>query len=131
MNHTACGTFTVILTAQQSAAEHGVNLSRLRLQKTFSGDLTGTSEGEMLSAVSNTPGSAGYVAIERVHGSLHGRHGSFVFQHSGHMDQGGQQLDIRVVADSASGDLLGLRGDFRLTIDAGVHHYQFAYSLPD
>lgn len=75
-------------------------------------------------------GSAGYVAIERVTGTLRGRSGSFVFQHAGTMDRGAQRLAITVVPDSGSGELRGLAGAFEIQIEAGTHRYAFRYTLP-
>jgi len=84
MTTRASGTFEVQLTAQ--APENGAEdatLGRLSIGKQFHGDLEGTSEGQMLTAGTAVRGSAGYVAIERVSGTLHGRSGTFVLQHSG------------------------------------------------
>ncbi len=89
-----------------------------------------TGRGEMLTALTPVRGSAGYVAIERVTGTLHGRAGSFVFQHTGTMRQGAQRLSISVVPDSGTGALAGLEGDFKLTVVDGRHLYEFEYSLP-
>ena len=86
--------------------------------------------GEMLTALTPVKSSAGYVAIERVTGTLHGRSGSFVFQHSGRMNRGAQQLSITLVPDSGSGDLIGLAGTFKLNVVDGKHSYEFEYSLP-
>lgn len=131
----ACGTFEVKMEPQAAAPEtaavegSGTQLGRMRLHKRFSGDLQATGDGQMLTAVSDTPGSAGYVAIERVVGTLHGRRGSFVFQHSGSMDHGAQTLSISVVPGSGSGELAGLAGRFVLRIEDGQHFYDFDYTL--
>lgn len=104
--------------------------ARRALDKQFSGDLVGSGCGEMLSAGTATPGSAVYVAIEQVTGTLHGRPGSFVFRHTGTMDRGQPSLTITVVPDSGTGELAGLRGDFQLEIVDGEHRYTFDYTLP-
>jgi hypothetical protein len=134
IKHIAKGTFTVEMTPQGGAADTPAGmapLGRLLLSKVFSGDIAGSSSGEMLTAVTATPGSAGYVALERVVGTVHGRSGSFVMQHSGLMSQaGGQQLTIVIVPGSGSGELAGIDGHFTLKIDAGLHHYELAYTLP-
>jgi hypothetical protein len=104
---------------------------RMSIDKQFHGDLDAVSKGEMLAAMTQVKGSAGYVAIERVTGSLHGRSGSFVLQHSGSMNRGAQQLSITVVADSGTGQLAGLTGDMAIQIDGGTHSYDFEYTLPD
>src|SRR4051794_321731 len=105
----ASGHFIVKITPEwNDAAADGGSLGRMALDKQFHGDLEGTSRGIMLTAGTSTKGSAGYVAIERVSGSLDGRQGSFVLQHSGTMNRGAPQLTITVVPDSGSGQLTGL-----------------------
>jgi hypothetical protein len=127
----ATGTFEVKLQPQANLdSEAGAALARLSLDKQFVGDLVGVGRGEMLSAVTSTKGSAGYVAIERFNGTVHGRKGSFVFQHSGQMNRGAQQLAISVVPDSGVDELLGITGVFKINIVDGKHFYEFEYSLP-
>jgi hypothetical protein len=70
----------------------------------------------MLSAGGAVKGSAGYVAIERVTGTLHGRRGSFTLQHFATMTRGEPHLNIVVVPDSGSGELTGLRGAMKIVI---------------
>ena len=102
----------------------------MSLDKQFHGDLEATSKGEMLTAMSAVKGSAGYVAMERVTGTLKGRNGSFALQHSGTMARGAQQLVITVVPDSGEGDLKGLAGTMAIEIADGKHSYVLEYSLP-
>jgi len=131
MQAVAKGSFTVqIKPAVEPDVAEGVSLARMSLDKRFEGDLVGTGKGEMLSALTPVKGSAGYVAIERVTGTLHGRAGSFVFQHAGTMDQGAQSLSITVVPGSGTGALAGISGRFGLTIVDGKHLYEFSYELP-
>lgn len=130
MNRHARGTFEVQLTPQPLAdATADPGLGRLAIAKVFAGDLVGSSRGEMLSARTAVEGSAGYVAIEQVNGTLHGRAGSFVLHHSGTMNRGAQQLTITVVPDSGTGELVGLAGIMSLQIADGVHAYELAYTL--
>jgi len=127
----AKGSFTVDMSPQGEAdARDGVSLGRLSLRKRFEGDLDATGEGQMLTAVTPVKGSAGYVAIERVTGTLSGRAGAFVLQHTGTMDQGAQQLSITVVPDSGAGALAGIAGALRIRIADGQHFYEFEYELP-
>jgi len=127
----ASGTFEVKLLRQPLApAGADPTLGRMTIDKTFSGDLQGTSEGEMLTAGSAVKGSAGYVAIERVSGSLHGRAGVFVLQHMGVMNRGAPQLSVTVVPDSGTGELAGLAGVLDIKIVDGKHFYTFDYALP-
>ncbi len=130
----AVGTFTVQIKplGEPSAVPAGATpLAHLSLDKVFSGDMSGSSHGDMLTAVTPTRGSAGYVALERFAGALHGRQGSFVLQHSGTMSAiGGQQLSITIVPDSGTDGLEGISGRFSLKIEDGLHHYALAYELP-
>ena len=127
----ATGTFEIKLLPLEPYAvgSDGVNLGRLSIDKTFQGDLTAQSQGEMLSALTPTEGSAGYVAIEQVSGSLHGKKGSFVLQHFGISEAEGQRLILEVVPDSGTGKLVGLSGQMAILIEDGQHFYEFEYSL--
>jgi hypothetical protein len=127
----AKGSFNVEMKPQSpSGATDGVSLGRMSLDKRFEGDLVATGQGEMLTALTPVKGSAGYVAIERVSGTLHGRIGGFVLQHTGTMSRGAQQLSITVVPDSGTGALAGIAGTFKIDIVEGKHLYAFEYSLP-
>ena len=126
----AKGTFTVKTTpAAEATTIDGVSLGRLSLDKQFEGDLIGSGKGDMLTALTPIKGSAGYVAIERVTGTLNGRSGSFVFQHTGTMDQGAQRLSITIVPGSGTGALAGISGNFTINIVERQHFYEFEYSL--
>ena len=126
----AAGTFEVKL-APQSLADSQADplLGRLAIDKQFSGDLQGTSKGEMLSARTTIDNSAGYVAIERVTGTLGGKKGSFVLQHSGTMTRGEQRLEITVVPDSGTDELVGLAGAMLIDVTNGKHTYAFEYTI--
>ncbi|MCC2614999.1 DUF3224 domain-containing protein [Aestuariibacter halophilus] len=127
------GTFDVTLQPLDTIAQgkDGVSLGRMSIDKTFHGDLSATSQGEMLSAMTPTQGSAGYVAIEQVCGTLMGKSGSFVLQHYGQMAQGNDRLILEVVPDSGRGELAGLSGEMTIHIEAGQHHYRFDFQLPE
>lgn len=126
----ASGTFTVKLTPQELHKKiEGAPVGRLSIDKLFQGDLEGTSIGEMLSAGTDVKGSAGYVAIERVTGTLHGKRGTFVLQHNGIMTRGVPQLSCTVVPDSGTGELTGLSGSLAINIVEGKHLYEFDYTL--
>jgi len=128
----ATGTFEVKLTPQIPDGKfEDATLGRMTIDKQIHGDLEGTSKGTMLTAGTDVKGSAGYVAIERVTGALHGRIGTFVLQHIGTMNRGAYQLSITVVPDSGTGQLLGLTGKFNITIADGKHSYDFEYTLPE
>ena len=106
-------------------------IGRMSIDKQFRGDLEAVSKGEMLSASTEIEGSAGYVAMERVSGTLHGRRGTFVLQHSGTMNRGEPHLTISVVPDSGAGELVGLTGSMTITIIDGKHSYDFEYKIHD
>jgi Protein of unknown function (DUF3224) len=132
MTHIAKGTFTVKATPLDfDGTADGAALGRMKFDKVFAGDLQATSQVQMLSAISsNVKGSAAYVAIEWITGTLHGKAGSFVLHHTGVMDKGAQNLSVRVVPDSGTGDLVGLSGGYSIDIKDGVHFYNFEYTLP-
>jgi hypothetical protein len=128
----ARGPFEVKLTPQATdSGSEGTPLGRMSLDKQFRGDLEATSKGEMLSAGTPVKGSAGYVAIERVSGTLRGRAGTFVLQHSGTMTRGVPHLTITVVPDSGTGQLTGLAGAMAIQIVDGKHSYEFEYTLAE
>jgi len=129
MSH-AAGQFEVKIAPQP--ASPGIEqaaLGRMTLDNQYEGDLVAHGLGEMLS-VRTVAGSAGYVAMERVEGSLHGRKGSFVLQHSGTMNRGVPSLTLTVVPDSGSGELTGLSGSMTIEIKEGRHFYNLDYQLP-
>ena len=131
MNAVARGEFSVKLAplAFEGAPDKSL-LGRMSIDKQISGDLVATTKGQMLSAMTETKGSAGYVAIELVEGTLHGKSGAFTLQHTGTMNRGAPSLSVTVVPDSGRGDLVGIEGVFEIIIEEGKHSYVFSYSLP-
>ena len=131
MSH-ATGTFDVKVTPQTDDKNADPALGRMTIDKQFHGDLEGTSKGQMLTGMTEVKGSAGYVAIEKVTGTLKGRSGSFILQHTGVMNRNVPQLTITVVPDSGTGELTGLAGTLTIKIAAdGKHSYDFEYTLPE
>ncbi len=129
----ATGPFEVKLAPQtpDNPVAEAAKLGRMSLDKQFHGALEATSKGEMLSVMDQSKGSGGYVAIERVTGTLDGRSGSFVLQHSATMNRGVPQLSVAVVPDSGTGDLSDISGSMNIRIEAGgKHFYDFDYTLP-
>jgi hypothetical protein len=104
-------------------------LGRMSIDKQFHGDLEATSKGEMLTAGSTIQGSAGYVAVERVTGTLKGKRGSFALQHTGTMTRGKPTLAVSVVPDSGTEELEGLKGTMSIDISSGKHSYVLEYTL--
>jgi hypothetical protein len=132
MTQHATGPFDVKIVPQKSDSEvaQAANFSRMTIDKVFHGDLEATSKGEMIATQLEAKGSGGYVALERVTGSLKGRKGSFVLQHSATMDRGVPHLSVTVVPDSGTDDLKGLSGKMNIIIAEGKHSYDFEYTLP-
>lgn len=131
MNRTARGTFDVqAAPVAQDPLPDGTGLGRFSLDKQYHGDLEATGKGEMLTAETAVEGSAGYVATERVDGTLHGRRGGFVLLHRGTMGRGEQHLSIEILSDSGTGGLEGIEGELVVTIADGEHRYAVDYTLP-
>ena len=124
----ANGPFEVQIAPQAQDEAEGSTLGRMALDKQFQGDLTATGKGTMLTA-GTAAGSAVYVAIERVSGTLHGRSGTFVLVHNGSMTSQSQQLTVTVAPDSGTGELAGLAGELAISIVDGQHMYSLTYSL--
>ncbi len=105
---------------------------RMSIDKRFRGDLEATSQGEMLASGTDTQGSAGYTAIEKVSGQLLGRSGTFMLQHFAVMARGvpGEWI-VMVIPDSGTGGLTGLSGRMTITLTGGQHAYVLEYTLPD
>jgi len=131
MTRRAVGAFDVQVTPQKpDEYADGTTLGRLTIDKQYRGDLAGTGKGQMLTARTGVKGSAAYVAVERVTGTLHGRSGSFVLVHRGVMAGGSQELTLVVVPDSGTGQLTGIAGRMQIEIADGKHSYDFEYALP-
>ncbi|MGZ8849178.1 MAG: DUF3224 domain-containing protein [Thermoanaerobaculia bacterium] len=129
MTQHAAGTFEVKLNPQADDNVGNPTIGRFSIDKQFHGDLEGTSNGQMLAAMTDTEGSAGYVAMERVKGALLGRTGTFALQHNGTMNRGVPGLTITVVSDSGTDQLVGLAGKMMISIIDGNHTYDLEYTF--
>ena len=129
MDHIAKGTFEVKIIPQPGEENKDAFLARMVIDKQFHGELEGTSYGQMLSAGSPAQGSAGYVALEKVTGSLQGLKGTFVLQHTGTMDKGAATLSVTVVPGSGTDELSGLSGNLEIIRESGKHAYIFSYKI--
>jgi hypothetical protein len=129
----ATGPFEVKIDPQPADEKAGgAAIGRMLLDKQFHGDLEATSKGTMLASGTGAKGSSGgYVALEIVTGTLKGRTGTFVLQHSATMNRGVPNLSVTVVPDSATGQLTGLAGKMNIIIADGKHTYDFEYTLPE
>lgn len=125
----ASGTFELSATHDIYDESPGAKLSRTKYTKTFQGDLVASSTVESLQAVSDDEKSAAYVGMERISGTLGGRSGSFVLQHSGLMVGDGMELEVKVLPGMSTDELTGLSGTMSIDIRDGQHFYEFEYSL--
>ncbi len=131
MGHSIKGTFDIARTVQPAVDLGGLSIGRMRFEKTFHGELTAGSQVEMMGYMREGVGSGAYVALEHVTGTLGGRQGSFMLQHSCAMDRGKQQQSITVVPDSGTAALAGLGGTMTIDIVSGQHFYTFVYTIAD
>ncbi|MEP7340196.1 MAG: DUF3224 domain-containing protein [Acidobacteriota bacterium] len=132
MKTQARGTFDVKVIPQvpdDNYQEAGIG--RFLLDKQFHGDLEASSKGQMLASGSPADGSGGYVAMEKVSGTLNGRKGSFVLQHNGTMKGGAAEMNVAVVPGSGTDQLAGLDGKMTIIIADGKHSYEFEYTLAE
>jgi len=130
----AKGTFEVKITpAEGTALEKEAGIGRMIIDKTWSGDLAGTSKGSMLTSATESTGAMAYVALEKVDAKLNGKSGSFYFSHTATMKKGDATsgvLKITVVAGSGTGELAGLSGELSIVIDSkGGHAYELNYEF--
>ena len=130
MAHQATGSFELTMKAPPAGEGAGrLAVGRMLLDKQYSGDLVGTGQGEMLSAGNPASGSAGYVAIEHVTGTIGSLSGSFALQHAGVMHAGDSQLAISIVPGSGTGDFAGMAGTLKIDMVGRQHMYTLDYSL--
>jgi hypothetical protein len=125
----ATGSFSVKMRSPDATAAG--EFMRILIDKQFQGGLQGTSVVEMLASNAGDQAAGGYVALERFSGTLDGREGSFVLQHSGTMSPKGMHLDVQVSPGSGTGELAGLEGRLTVRIEGKEHFYELEYSLPD
>ena len=99
----------------------GPVLTRIHVQESFRGDIHGDGVVEFLQA-GRADGSASFVGIERVTGTLAGREGTFLLQDAGTVDGSIVSGDWFVVPGSGTGQLTGLRGEggFRANLGEGA-----------
>jgi hypothetical protein len=128
----ASGPFEVKLAPQ--TAEEKTNdplIGRMLIDKHYHGELEAAGTGQMLTGGDYKTGSAGYVAMEKVSGTLQGRAGTFMLQHSGTLTAGAQQLSITIVPGTGTGQLTGIAGKMDVKIkEGGKHFYELDYTLP-
>ncbi|HLK05439.1 MAG TPA: DUF3224 domain-containing protein [Candidatus Acidoferrum sp.] len=126
----AKGTFDVKMAPIDTAHKDEKAIARYSLDKVYHGDLDATGAGEMIASMGTVKGSGTYVAMEIVNGTLAGKKGTFALAHIGTQQGGQQNLSIRVVPDSGTGELVGLAGELKIIIAPdGKHSYEFEYEI--
>ncbi|MCC5575842.1 DUF3224 domain-containing protein [Microtetraspora sp. AC03309] len=129
MTTRATGTFDITAWDEMATdRREGATISRVRITKTFQGDIEGTSATEILT-VGTDAGPAAYTGIEHVEGTLSGRKGTFVLQHSAGSENGVQWMRWLIVPTSGTGELAGLRGEGRIEAENGTHSFVLDYEL--
>jgi len=127
----AKGTFEVKVTpVKDDDASIVEGMGRLTLNKTWSGELVGTSKGQMLGYSDKAQTTGGYVAMEVFTGTVNGKKGSFALQHVGTMEKGKFAINVEIIPGSGTADLTGITGKLEIIIADGKHSYELAYSLP-
>jgi hypothetical protein len=130
----AKGTFDVkVAPADASEFEQANHLARYTMEKVWHGDFEGTSKGEMLGGDEPSTGARGYVAVERMTGTLAGKTGTFMFAHQASMLQSDPKsavMHISIVPGSGTGQLAGIAGTLAITITDGKHEWVLDYTLP-
>jgi hypothetical protein len=130
MQGKATGTFAVkVLPTPDKESLAG--FYRMLIEKQFQGGLAGMSQLEMLASNAGDRPSGGYVALERFSGTLDGREGTFIMQHSGTMSPGSMEIAVLVTPGSGTGRLEGLTGSLTIRIEGKQHFYELTYSLPE
>ena len=126
----AVATFTLDAWDQETWDDaEGATLAKARVTKTFSGDIEATSIAQLLLCTAGE-GSAVYVGLERIVGSVHGRAGTFVLHHTATATGGEQSGSWTVAPESGTGELWGLRGVASISIDAdGGHTFTLDYDI--
>jgi len=125
---TAKGSFTVSVKPVDQNKMDGITYGRYAVEKTFKGELEGTSNFHMHSAGTDN-GAGAYVAIEAVTGTLNGKSGTFLLMHAATRTPASQQLSITVIPGCSTGELAGLEGKFIINVVDKQHFYVFEYTL--
>lgn len=121
--NTVKGEFTVKMTPLEGS-------HILKLEKQYHGPLQASGFGEMLATRSKVEGSAAYVAIETVSGTLEGKAGAFTLVHRGVMQGEDRELLVTIAPDSGTDELQGISGSLDISIENGKHYYILTYELP-
>ncbi len=89
--------------------EGSAKLSNAKVTQSYSGTIEGTSSIEYLMCYS-VHGTATFVGLERIAGTVDGKTGTFVLQHVGSFSEGKARSSWSVVPGSGTSALANLRG---------------------
>lgn len=104
-------------------------MTRASVMKTFTGDLAGEGQVEYV-MMYRSDGSATFVGLERIVGTIGGKAGSFVLQRVGVFEDGFAKESYSVVPGSGTGELRGLRGEGHTAVGHGMEHpFSLNYEL--
>jgi hypothetical protein len=128
---TAKGSFTIDAWDQGDSTSSGVTkIAPARVRKTFSGDIEGTSETDILTAVAEA-GAMAYAGFERLDVTIAGRHGGFVLHHNATAHGPEQHTSWTILAGSGTGELEGIAGTAEIiNLPDGGHDFVLDYTLP-
>ena len=104
-----------------------LKMTRSSVAYTYSGDIEGEGTLDYL-MVYRPDGSGSFVGLERIIGRVAGRAGSFVIQHTGTFDKTDVDSTFFVVPDTATGDLIGLRGDGVIRLSGHAERYPMQFN---
>ena len=122
--------FQVTTWDEQKKEESAGNptLSRILVKKSFDGEVSGESVGELLMCAS-ADGAAGYTIMDRFTVEIEGKKGSFVAIHGGMTDE--MKASGKIVPGSGTDDLKEISGTLEFKSDESGKTIIFDYSFAD
>ena len=108
--------------------ESGVKLTRAKVSQAYEGDLSGEGSAEFLMSHAAN-GTASFVGIELITGTLSGKTGSFIIQHVGTYDSNGACSTWAVLPDSGTGELIGISGQDTYAAIGETVDMPFSYEI--
>ena len=108
--------------------EGGAKLTRAKVTQAYQGEISGTGEVEFLMSYA-VNGTASFVGVELVKGTIAGKSGSFVIQHVGTYDSGGARSVWSIVPGTGIGGLAGITGKGSYAATAESVPVTFSYDF--
>jgi hypothetical protein len=110
--------------------EGGGKLTQAKVSQAYQGAISGEGLVEFLMAHAPN-GTASFVGMELVKGSVAGKSGSFVIQHVGTFDSGGARSEWSIVPNLGTGELSGIVGKGSYIATSESVPVFFSYELPN